>query len=60
MPDWYAQAKVDTKQAAIGYKSAPPKRSTLYTPYGHIDVNDVHRLMVGIRRRFRKAGSLMP
>jgi predicted porin len=45
-------ANADMKQAAIGYKYELSKRTTLYTSYGHINVNDAYRVMVGIRHRF--------
>jgi predicted porin len=47
-----SKANADMKQAAVGYKYELSKRTTLYTSYGHINVNDANRFMVGIRHRF--------
>lgn len=45
-------ANVDRKQYAVGYAYDMSKRTTLYTSYGHINVNDANRFNVGIRHRF--------
>jgi predicted porin len=45
-------ANVDRKQYAIGYAYDMSKRTTLYTSYGHVNVNDANRFNVGIRHRF--------
>ena len=45
-------ANVDMRQIAVGYKYDLSKRTTLYTSYGHINLNSASRFNVGIRHRF--------
>jgi predicted porin len=42
----------DMKQYAVGYTYDMSKRTTLYTSYGHISLNDANRFNVGIRHKF--------
>lgn len=45
-------ANADSSQIAVGYTYALSKRTTLYTSYGHINVNDVNKFGLGIRHKF--------
>lgn len=47
-----AVANANAHQVAIGYTHNLSKRTTLYTSYGHINVNDVNKFGLGIRHKF--------
>jgi predicted porin len=45
-------ANADMTQTAVGYTYDMSKRTTLYTSYGHVNLNDANRFNVGIRHKF--------
>ncbi len=45
-------ANVDRKQYAVAYAHDLSKRTTLYTSYGHVNVDNANRFNVGIRHKF--------
>lgn len=45
-------ANIDMTQYAIGYTHNLSKRTTLYTSYGHVSLNDANRFNAGIRHKF--------
>ena len=46
------RADRDANQLALGYIHSLSKRTSLYTSYAHVNVNDVQKLNVGIRHSF--------
>jgi predicted porin len=46
------RADRDANQLALGYIHLLSKRTSLYTSYAHVNVNDVQKLNVGIRHSF--------
>ena len=45
-------ANADMRQYAMGYTYSLSKRTTLYTSYGHVSLNDANRFNLGIRHKF--------
>ncbi|CAN7419733.1 porin [Pseudoduganella sp. LjRoot289] len=46
------RANVDMSQFAVGYTYDLSKRTSLYTSYGHVNLNDANRVDFGIRHKF--------